>query len=348
MYNSRIVLVLVIFFSVGIVIVLILINLPRTQREKNEPLALYPTSIPEKRTIFPSNPPLPVFKSDTTKYQILGDILYDFSSNPQLPTKMAGYSVDSYSITLKQAISLANNFGFGETPSEQSASENEQVLLWRDEETRLTIALQSGTIEYFSSYTPGKSASVVKVTSKEELLKKATVFLQSHGLSFPDVTATGSDIAYFTETGSEPTSTTTFDEATLFSVSYKRKLNHIPVVTNYGDSSQILVWLDLYGNVKKASVQYAAVRQGTTQALMNIAMAKTAVPTVGSIVHLGDGDRSVETANLTTTTFTNVYAAYFDDRSNQLFYPIYVFTGNAISKNGNVYEITVYLPAFAR
>lgn len=348
MNNSRLVFIILALCAIVTITMIVLINLPRKDTATNSLPVLYPTSVPAQgRTVFPSNPPYPAFQSDTSKFQYLGDILYNFPPGFSLPTKMAGYSVDSYSITEAQAISLARTFGMNDSP-EAVSTNDEQTLTWVTGEERLSVSLQSGYIEYVNTKIPAKSSSVVKLTRKEEVLERTQSFLKAHGLVFSDISPSTNDVSYFIDDGIEPAETETFDDANLFSVSLVRKLDGIPVVPGFGHESQSVIWLNTFGNITKLSFLYAAVQRGSIQPLMKLETAQGAVPKEGVTVHLGKGDESVEQEDMATTTFTSVSLGYFDDRSAHLFYPIFIFRGSAVSRSGETYDITVYLPALAR
>ena len=348
MNHPRLVFIILALCGVITITMIVLINLPRKNSSSFTMPVLYPTSVPfQQRSVFPSNPPYPAFQSDTSKFQYMGDILYNLPPQLSLPTQMAGYSVDSYSVTAPQATSLARTFEMNESP-EITSSTGEQTLSWEKGEERLAVSLQSGYIEYTNARIPGKTTAGKSVTRKEEVLEKATSFLRSHGLVFSDISPSPSDVTYYIDDTREPAETETFEEANLFAVSLPRKLDGIPVVANFGNMTQSVLWLDSYGTVKKLSFQYAAVQRGTVQEIMPLETAKNAVPKEGVTVHLGKDDRSIEQGDLVASTFTSVNLGYFDDRETRLFYPIFIFRGTALSRTGSTYDITVYLPALAR
>jgi hypothetical protein len=341
MKSSRFVFLLLVLCCFMIVV----INLPHTTPQTGAIPALYPTSFPSAQHDFPKNPQIPVFQSDTSKYQYLGDILYNLPDTFTLPKNMAGYTVDSYSITAVQAEALAQSLGLQTTP-EQATTQTENYLTWSSENgVHLQIALQSGSIEYSNSYVPGKSDAVKKIDTKEAVVAAATAFLKKSGLLFSDVSADTSSVTYFSENGGEPVSSDTFESASLFSVSFTRKLDGITLYSNYGNDSQIVVWVDRLGVINKASIQYAAVHRGIAQSLLGIEAAKNAVPKAGVTVHLGRDERAITQTAIKTTTFNQIHIGYFDDRAAKLYYPIYIFSGTAQREDGTGYDITVYLPA---
>jgi hypothetical protein len=170
MKSSRFVFLLLVLCCFMIIGMIVVINLPHTTPQTGAIPALYPTSFPSAQHDFPKNPQIPVFQSDTSKYQYLGDILYNLPDTFTLPKNMAGYTVDSYSITAVQAEALAQSLGLQTTP-EQATTQTENYLTWSSENgVHLQIALQSGSIEYSNSYVPGKSDAVKKIDTKEAVV----------------------------------------------------------------------------------------------------------------------------------------------------------------------------------
>lgn len=340
---------------IGIIVVFFLLAVfilsGKTNTVSNQPTALpTPTPFQGITTTFPTIIPTPVIQAETKGPTIPAFI---FLNEPTLPNQAKVYKVTTYTINEEQALLVANSFSFNTNPQRVEA-QNDSSLLWKTQDNgqELFVSLMTGYIQYSNNYRQGKpdidSAPLATISSSSQALTLAQTYLRQKNLLHPDLFSDQKKVQLYTG-DNEVSQTQDIASDTLFRVSFERKLDGLPVYTQYGNTTIVDIWLDAFKTIKKLNYQYPLLFSNSqTYQLIDYAQAKNnLISGNGIIVNQGNVEKFSTNIPETpkTVTITNVTLAYLDDKTSGFILPIFVFKGKAKNDATEEKDIIIYLPA---
>lgn len=298
---------------------------------------------------FPDVPPLGtgIIKQDSyLATNELGEVIFNV---PLIITPREAFLFTATGVPMKkdEASLVAKSFAVYE--NEQKI--NDDIFMWRsDDYTKfLTIYLQSSHISYTDSFVPAKadigSPSNRRISSASDASNIAVDFLRNRGLLKEGLHVDQENIETLKET-SEGAQKVSFEEATIVSIPFTRKLGSAQVIYQLGRTHSVIVWVDKFGTVRKLEHQYAGALIDSNRLLLNRAEVFGKIKNgQATIVKYGDNAEGVPMPTIAKTTFTNLVFSYFYDIEAGIFLPVYKLTGRVTTRANTTEDLVVVLPA---
>ncbi len=322
------------FFLVLIVLSIFIKKTPLTA----PPTPISPTLVPVEVSGTPQekSSPIKIEPAPAVENNELGTIKFSYQSK-NVPNSGTVYTQAPTSIPTDVVARIQEKLIAGGQERILNTPKGQVIFMQKDSKT-LTIYLYSRTISYSDS---SPQASTPQNTSS--LLKRAADFIASLNLPYDN---TSGSATYFNEKEGDLVPSND-PNADLIDISFKEAVQGLTVYRQFGSNASTHVWFSKAGGIKKFTYFYTpqyVPQKSVILPTLNEAE-RMILDKKGIIVGLGRDYQQPPVKSISSTTFTSVEVAYFNNGVDTLLYPIFVFKGTSLTDQSSPLPVTIYLQA---